>query len=57
MNVFCTICGHCWDSRDPGVRYLYGDCVWECADEGACFERKAMTDLDREAQEVTGDGR
>lgn len=39
MNVFCQICGMKWDSRDPGVRYLYGDDQWECYDEGPCFER------------------
>ena len=39
MDVFCEICGTRWDSRDPGVRYIYGDGRWECYDEVACFAR------------------
>jgi hypothetical protein len=48
MDVFCEICGHRWDSRDPDVTYWHGDGAWECADEGLCFERRAMRLLDEE---------
>jgi hypothetical protein len=40
-RVFCHICGRGWDEQDPGVRYRYGDGVWECFDEAACFTRRA----------------
>lgn len=40
MDVWCEICGHKWDSRDPGVRYLYGGGCWECFDEAQCFARR-----------------
>lgn len=39
--MYCGICGKEWDSLDPGVRYRYGDAVWECYDEEACFGRRA----------------
>ena len=48
--VFCDICGHGWDERDPGVMFLYGDHAWVCYDEVPCFERRAAL------AEVGGDG-
>lgn len=48
MTAACSICGKVWDMRDPGVRYLYGDGSWECAEEGLCFDRRAMRALDAE---------
>jgi rubredoxin len=48
MDVFCEICGHPYDSRDPGVRFLNVDRAWTCADEGLCFDRRAMQLLDKE---------
>jgi hypothetical protein len=42
VDVWCEICGHQWDSRDPGVRYIYGDGRWECYDEAQCFGRRAI---------------
>jgi hypothetical protein len=42
--VTCEICGWRWDERDPGVRYLFIDRAWTCADEAECFERRAMTE-------------
>ena len=39
--VYCAIDGQQWDALDPGVRYVYGDGRWECADEVACFDRRA----------------
>ena len=56
MDVFCDICGQRHDIRSPNVRRIWSTDVYECMDESACFERKAMTDLDREVQEVTRDG-
>ena len=57
MDVFCDICGHRWDSRDPGVRYLYGDGRWECDDEPACFTRRAMqAGLDQVTAELERQG-
>ena len=44
--VFCEVCGHGWDERDPGVRYLNIDRAWTCADEAECFERRALATLD-----------
>jgi hypothetical protein len=41
-QAFCEICGKQWAALDPGVRYVYGDGRWECADEVACFDRRAM---------------
>ena len=46
MDAFCSICGHRWDTRDPGVRYIYGEGTWECTDEGLCFDRKPMAAAD-----------
>lgn len=46
MNAWCSICGKEWDARDPGVRFLYGDGSWECTEEGPCFDRRAMRELD-----------
>jgi alpha-D-ribose 1-methylphosphonate 5-phosphate C-P lyase len=40
--AFCEICGKQWAALDPGVRYVHGDGRWECADEVACFDRRAM---------------
>lgn len=37
--VYCGICGHGWDERDPEVRFLFIDREWTCSDETACFER------------------
>lgn len=42
MDVTCEICAKVWDSLDSGVRYVYGDGRWECADEQACFDRRSM---------------
>lgn len=42
MDVWCAICGHRWDSLDPGVRFVYGDGRWECYDEDLCFGRRAI---------------
>ena len=42
MDVWCEICGHCWDSLDPGVRFIHGDGRWECYDETQCFARRSM---------------
>ena len=47
FNRTCSICGHVWAEQDPGVRYIHGDAVWECADEEQCFTRRAMRQLDR----------
>jgi hypothetical protein len=38
----CDICGHRWHALDPGVRFIYGDGRWECADEVQCFARVAI---------------
>jgi hypothetical protein len=46
----CEICGHRWDMRDPGITLVWGDMAWECTDESACFERKAMAALDAERE-------
>jgi hypothetical protein len=45
VNVYCEICGKEWDSRDPDVFWLNIDRAWFCADEGLCFERRAMASL------------
>jgi len=46
--VRCAICPKRWDALDPGVRYVHGDGRWECADEVACFDRRAIqAGLDR----------
>ena len=51
--VFCAICPKMWDALDPGVRYVHGDGRWECADEQACFDRRAIQrGLDRAWAEV-----
>ena len=52
-DVFCHICGQSWREQDPSVRWVHGDGVWECSEESACFDRRAMRQLH---QEVTGDG-
>ena len=41
-QAWCEICGKQWAALDPGVRYVHGDGRWECADETACFDRRAM---------------
>jgi hypothetical protein len=51
-DVFCSICGHQWDMRDPGVSYRYMDAVWECHDESLCFERKAMAEREEVARDA-----
>jgi hypothetical protein len=43
-EVQCAICGLCWDSLDPGVRFIHGDGRWECWDEFSCFARRADQD-------------
>ena len=40
--VYCHICGLGWDQADPAVRWLNIDRAWSCADEAACFDRRAM---------------
>ena len=40
--VFCHICGKSYHEQDPEVRWIQTDGVWECFDEGACFERAAL---------------
>lgn len=42
MDATCKICGKVWDVRDPGVRFVYLEGVWECFDESACFGRRAI---------------
>ena len=42
MDAFCVICGKQWDALAPGVRFVRGDGRWECPDEVACFDRRAM---------------
>ena len=42
MDATCAICGKTWDTLDPGVRFIHGDGRWECADEPACFDRRAL---------------
>jgi hypothetical protein len=42
MDAWCEICGKRWDSRDPGVRYIYGDGRYECFDEVQCFGRRSI---------------
>jgi hypothetical protein len=42
MDVFCAIDGQRWDALDPGVRFVHGDGRWECVDEVACFDRRAL---------------
>lgn len=48
-EVICDICGKTWLEQDPGVRYVYGDGVWQCSEESPCFDRRAMIDLEKEA--------
>ena len=40
-EVFCHLCGWRYLEQDPEVRFIYADHVWECADEGECFSRRA----------------
>ena len=42
MNVYCSICGHAYDMRDPGIT-LHPGPEWDCADESACFDRAAAS--------------
>ena len=42
MDATCAICGKAWDTLDPGVRYVHGDGRWECWDEQACVDRRAL---------------
>ncbi|HXZ73023.1 MAG TPA: hypothetical protein VEH31_19415 [Streptosporangiaceae bacterium] len=44
MDAYCSICGRQWDIRDPGVRRIWGDDAWECYDEPACFDRRALAE-------------
>ena len=46
-RVWCDICGAEYDERDPAVRFIGG--VWECNEESACFDRKAMNSLNGQA--------
>jgi hypothetical protein len=41
-EVFCHICGKPWHEQSPEVRYIYSEALWECFEEGACFERAAL---------------
>lgn len=45
MEVTCSICGQRYDMRDPGIRRIWGEDTWECAEEGPCFDRRAMAHL------------
>ena len=47
-DVFCHICGQKWSEQDPSVRFVHGDGVWECSEESACFDRRAMRHLHQE---------
>lgn len=51
-EVFCNICGHPWLEQDPGVDYIYGDGVWECADQSLCADRRAMAALDEQERGI-----
>ena len=44
-RVWCHICEHEWDSLDPGVHYFIIDGTWECVEEPACLERRAVAAL------------
>lgn len=44
VSAFCDICGKGYDMRDPAIRWLAIDGAWTCADEVACFDRKAAVD-------------
>lgn len=48
MTATCSICGKEWDTRDPGVRRIWGEDTWECSEEGPCFDRRAMRKLEQE---------
>ena len=39
--VRCHICGKRYSYLDPNVIPLAIDRAWSCADESACFERRA----------------
>ena len=53
--VHCNICGMGWDERDPDVRYFYTDAVWGCADESACFGRRAAISLELDYRQARGE--
>ena len=53
--VYCNICGRAWDERNPDVRYIYMDMVWECADESACFGRRAAISLELDYRQAKGE--
>jgi hypothetical protein len=61
MNVWCEICGHWYDARDPAVRFVYGDGRWECQDETQCFSRvaiaRALAEATMPPRVVTGGAR
>lgn len=40
-EVFCHNCNARYLEQDPDVIFVYGDEVWECADEAACAEQRA----------------
>lgn len=43
-EVFCHICGRPWHELSPEVVFVYGEGVWECFDEAACFGRRAAAE-------------
>ena len=47
MDAYCSICGHAYDIRDPAIT-LHPGPEWECADESACFDRRAASLTDPE---------
>ena len=42
MNAFCEHCGHGFPVMDAGVRYRHDAGIFECTDEVARFERRAI---------------
>jgi hypothetical protein len=42
MDAYCSICGQGYDTRDPAIT-LHPGPEWECADEAACFDRRAAS--------------
>lgn len=50
-DVFCNICGARYLEQDPAVTWIYGDGVWECADESLCADRRAMAALETETSQ------
>ena len=50
MEAFCGICGKAWDMRDPGITRWWGTGEWACTEEGPCFDRRAMRQLEESGQ-------